>query len=82
MHRRDIARWRRKAEQTVYTIVPLKKYMKSNRAKVELGLVRGKRHYDNRQVIGKRESDRTIRRAMMEAADGSERHSRVAGREK
>lgn len=81
MHLREILRWRGKVEQRGYTIVPLKMYMKSNRAKVEIGLVRGKRHYDKRQVIAKRESDRRIRRAMKEAADGSGRHSRSAGRE-
>ena len=45
-------------------MVPLKLYLKDNRAKVELGLARGKRTYDKRQAIAERESKRQIDRAM------------------
>lgn len=64
MHRREIDRWLGKAEQKGYTIVPLKLYLKDNRAKVEIGLARGKRQYDKREAIAKRDSERDMRRAI------------------
>ena len=67
MHRREIARWRAKVEQRGYTIVPLKMYLKNNRAKVEIGLAKGKRSFDKRQAIAKRESDRAVLRALRES---------------
>ena len=67
LHRREIDRWQGKAEQKGYTIVPLRLYLKNNRAKVEIGLARGKREYDKRQTIAKRDSERDVRRAMKEA---------------
>ncbi len=66
LHRRQIQRWRGKAEQKGYTIIPLKLYLKNNRAKVEIGLARGKREYDKRQAIAERDSEREIRRAVKE----------------
>ena len=67
LHRRQIQRWLGKAEQKGYTVVPLKLYLKNNRAKLEIGLARGKREYDKRQAIARRESERDIRRAIKEA---------------
>lgn len=64
LHRREIDRWLGKAEQKGYTIVPLKLYLKDNRAKVEIGLARGKRQYDKREAIAKRDSERDMRRAI------------------
>lgn len=64
MHRREIERWRGKVQQRGLAIVPLKLYLKKNRAKVEIGLARGKRAYDKRETIAKRDSERAIRRAM------------------
>jgi SsrA-binding protein len=64
LHRQEIRRWRIKAEQRGYTIVPLKLYLKNNRAKVEIGLARGKHTYDKREAIAKRDSERDLRRAL------------------
>jgi SsrA-binding protein len=66
MHRREIARWVGKAEQRGFTIVPLKLYLKNNRAKVEIGLAKGKHTYDKREAIAKRESDRRLQRLLRE----------------
>src|SRR5271169_1368971 len=64
MHRREIDRlWGRVREQG-YSIVPLKIYFKDGRAKVELGLAKGKHSYDKRDVIARRTSDREIERAL------------------
>lgn len=66
MHRREIERWRGRVEQRGYTIVPLKLYLKNNRAKIEIGLARGKRAYDKREAIARRDSDRAMERALKE----------------
>jgi SsrA-binding protein len=66
MHRRQIDRLARDVQEPGYTIVPLRMYLKNNWAKVEIGLVRGKRQYDKRQAIAKREADRQIRRILKE----------------
>ncbi len=67
MNKREILRWRQRAEQKGYTIVPLRLYLRNNLAKVEIGLARGKRLYDKREAIAERESQRDIERAMKDA---------------
>ena len=47
-----------------FTIIPLKVYFKGPYAKVEIATARGKRQYDKRQSIAKREADREIERKM------------------
>jgi len=66
LHQREIQRWRVKTEQRGFTIIPLKLYLKNNRAKVEIGLARGKHTYDKREAIAERETQRDLRRAMKE----------------
>lgn len=66
MHSRQINRLARDVQEPGYTIVPLRMYIKDNWAKVEIALVRGKRQYDKRQAIAKREADRRIRRTLKE----------------
>jgi SsrA-binding protein len=46
------------------TIVPLKVYLKKGKAKVELGLAKGKREFDKRDVLAKRSADREIERTL------------------
>ncbi len=64
LHRREIARLDEKIKQKGYTLVPLQVYLKNNRAKLELGLARGKRQYDKRQAIAERDSKREIERTL------------------
>ena len=64
LHRDQIARWGDRASQKGLTIVPLRLYIKDHVAKVELGLVRGRRQYEKRQVIIKREQEREMQRAI------------------
>lgn len=66
MHRQQIDRLARDVQEPGYTIVPLRMYLKNNWAKVGIALVRGKRQYDKRQAIAKREADRQIRRTLKE----------------
>jgi SsrA-binding protein len=64
LHKREIARFAGKASQRGFTLVPLRLYFKSGRAKVELAVARGKQLYDKRQAQKKAEADRDIRRAL------------------
>ena len=56
LHRREIAKWEKAAQQKGYTIVPLRIYFRNGRAKVEIGLAKGKKLYDKRASIAERET--------------------------
>jgi SsrA-binding protein len=45
----------------------LRLYLRNGRAKLEIGLAKGKKLYDKRQALAKRDSDRKIRRALHES---------------
>ena len=67
MHRREISRLQGKAQEKGYTIVPLRLYLKDNKwAKVEIALARGKKLYDKREAIRKRDIQREMERALAE----------------
>ncbi|UCE02248.1 MAG: SsrA-binding protein SmpB [Candidatus Latescibacterota bacterium] len=70
LHKREILRLALKVREKGLTIVPLRIYFRSNRAKVELGLARGKRMYDKRETIAKRDAKRELDRALKEAKRG------------
>ena len=62
MHRQEIRRLHGKLSEKGLTLVPLRVYFKNNIAKLELGVARGKKSYDKRQAIAKREVERQLRR--------------------
>lgn len=64
LHRREISRIDGLIRQKGMTLVPLKMYFKGRRAKIELGVARGKKSYDKREDIAKRDAQRDIERAM------------------
>jgi len=64
LHRREINRILGQVERQGFTLVPLRVYFKGRRAKVDLGLARGKKLYDKREDIAKREARRDIERVM------------------
>ena len=64
LHRREIDRLAGKVRERGFTIVPTRLYFKGGRAKVELGLARGKEHRDKREDLKRAESRREIDRAM------------------
>jgi SsrA-binding protein len=64
MHRNELDRWISKVRERGYSIVPLMLYFKNGRAKVRLGLAKGKAHEDRRQDIKERETKREMDRAM------------------
>lgn len=69
MHRAELSRLGPKLAERGFTLVPLSLYFKAGRAKVELGLARGKKQYDKREALKKREQDREIERAKRAARD-------------
>ncbi len=66
LHKREIQRLRAQVEQRGYTCVPTRLYLKNNRAKVEIGLAKGKHTYDKRRTLRDRDSDREVERAIKE----------------
>jgi len=64
LHREQIDKWSAKVRERGYSIIPLVLYFKGGRAKVKLGLCRGKKHEDRRQTIKERETKRELDRAM------------------
>ncbi len=66
MHRREIERWAAAAQAKGYTIVPLELYLRRGRAKLLIGLAKGKKLYDKRQAIAERDAERRVRRAISE----------------
>lgn len=64
VHRRELRKLESEMAQRGVTLVPLAVYFKGGRAKIELGVGRGKRQYDKRDTIKRKEQDRELRRAM------------------
>ncbi len=66
LHEREIADLSSEVERKGLTLVPLKLYLKKGIAKVELALARGKKQYDKREAIARRDDQRQIQRALKE----------------
>jgi SsrA-binding protein len=64
LHRRQINHLIGKVQTKGLTLIPLKLYLKGDRAKIELGLCRGKKLYDKRETIAQRDAQREIERAV------------------
>jgi SsrA-binding protein len=64
LHRSEIARMTSKGAERGLTLIPLKLYFKNGRAKVDLGLGRGKQRHDKRHSIKDREMQRDLQRTM------------------
>ncbi len=62
LHKNEIARLYGKSQEKGLTLVPLSIYIKNNHIKVEIGVGRGKKKYDKREAIKKREDERKIRK--------------------
>ena len=60
LHKKQIKKLAVKVEQEGYTLIPLKIYFVRGRAKVELGVCRGKKNYDKRETIKERDINRDI----------------------
>jgi SsrA-binding protein len=68
LHKREIVRIETKTQEPGLTLVPLALYFKDGKAKIEIALARGKRAYDKRQTIARREAKREMDRAVRHRA--------------
>ena len=62
LHKREIYKLAGQVQQKGYTLVPLEVYFKRGRVKVEIGLARGKKLYDKRETIKRKDERREIER--------------------
>lgn len=62
LHKREIRRFYAQVKQEGLAIIPLSVYFKKGRAKVEIGLCKGKKLYDKREVAAKKDAQRDIER--------------------
>ncbi|WP_143447926.1 SsrA-binding protein SmpB [Kineosporia sp. R_H_3] len=69
LHRLEIDKLASQAKEKGFTIIPLQLYFLNGRAKVEIGLARGKKEYDKRQTLRERQDRREADRAMSTRAD-------------
>jgi SsrA-binding protein len=70
LHRREIEKLIGKTKESGLSLVPLSMYFKDGKVKVEIALAQGKKAYDKRQALAKRDADRDIRKAMGRALKG------------
>lgn len=66
LKKREIAELSARIRERGYTVVPTSLYLSKGRAKIEIALARGKKQYDKRDAIAKRDAERQIRRALKE----------------
>jgi SsrA-binding protein len=64
LHAREIERLTGKTKERGLTLIPLKIYFKKGRAKVEIGLARGKKLYDKRETIKRKVAQREVERSL------------------
>ena len=67
LHKREILKLKSKIQEKGLTLIPLKLYFRDNWVKLSLGLCRGKKLYDKRDSIARRESQRRLDRVMKES---------------
>jgi SsrA-binding protein len=70
LHTREISRLMSKIAERGLTVVPLKLYFKGGRAKIEIGLARGKKLHDKRATLRERETRREMDRAIRAGRSG------------
>lgn len=66
LHKKEINELIGKTQQKGYSLIPLKVYIKNGYAKVQIGLAKGKKKYDKREDLKRREAQRDIERAFRE----------------
>jgi SsrA-binding protein len=66
LHRKEIARIAGRVNERGFAVVPTKVYFKDGRAKVEIGLARGKKLYDKRADLARKDAQRDVERSLKE----------------
>ncbi|WP_433223163.1 SsrA-binding protein SmpB [Microtetraspora malaysiensis] len=64
LHRKEIGKIHQVLKERGLTLIPLSLYFKDGRAKVEIGIARGKKDYDKRQTLMEKQASREMARAM------------------
>lgn len=64
LHKREIKKLTGKVAERGYSLVPLRMYFKNGKVKLEMGLARGKKNYDKRESIKKKDQRRELERMM------------------
>lgn len=64
LHKKEIFKIRDRVAQEGYTLIPIKVYFSKNKAKVLLGIARGKKTYDKRETIKARDIDREVKKQL------------------
>ena len=64
LHKKEILKLKNKVEMEGYTLISLKIYFVKQRVKVLIGLAKGKKNYDKRETIKKRDVEREMRKTM------------------
>ncbi len=64
LHRQELHRIQIKTRESGHTVVPLAMYFKDGRAKVEIGIAKGKKAYDKRHALRERQDERETQRAL------------------
>lgn len=64
LHKKEIMKINDKIKMNGYTIIPLKLYFKKNKAKIEIALAKGKKNYDKRESIKKRDIEMDIKKRL------------------
>jgi len=62
LHRNEIKKLSRRVQEKGFTLIPLRIYFKNNKAKLELGVARGKRQYDKKVSIAQKDAKREMER--------------------
>lgn len=64
LHKYEIQKLIGETTQKGYTLVPLKMYLKRGKVKIEIGLARGKKNYDKREALQKKDVERRLQREL------------------
>ncbi len=64
LNKKEIYKIRDSIERDGYTLVPIRVYFKKNRAKIEVGIARGKKSYDKREAIKKKDMERETQKQL------------------
>ncbi len=67
LHNHEIKRLYGKIQEKGFSLIPLRLYFKNGKVKMSLGLARGKRQYDKRETIRKRDEQRDMRRSLKDS---------------
>ncbi|AXF56246.1 SsrA-binding protein SmpB [Salicibibacter kimchii] len=70
LHKREIKKLLGKTQQQGYSIIPIKVYLKQGRAKVQIGLAKGKKKYDKRQALKEKDAKRQMDKAIGQRMKG------------